>query len=102
MIATSTEILDTLGSLAQSTSLTLADAQGPFPSEGHVKWVCFDGANYKDLVIQKLRDIVEVHRGEYIEVCKIKITIEASIHAKPFYGRIDQSTGMQELDITLE
>ncbi|KAK3821198.1 MAG: hypothetical protein J3Q66DRAFT_148735 [Benniella sp.] len=72
--------------------------------EGHVKWVCFDHyrANYKESAIQQLREIVEIHQGEYIEeIGRINIIIATSIQARQFYDALIKARGIQELEITL-
>ncbi|KAF9957186.1 hypothetical protein BGZ65_002217 [Modicella reniformis] len=72
--------------------------------EGNTKWVCFDHycANYRESVIQQLRDIVKVNYGRFIEETgRIEIKIGSSILAKQFYNVMVKASWIQELDITL-
>ncbi|KAF9935789.1 hypothetical protein BGZ65_003007, partial [Modicella reniformis] len=73
--------------------------------KGHVKWVCLDHyrANYREPVIQQLRDVVEVNHGRFLEETgRIEIKIASNILAKQFYDSMVQARGIQELDIILE
>ncbi|KAF9963868.1 hypothetical protein BGZ65_008652 [Modicella reniformis] len=73
--------------------------------EGHVKWVCLDHyrANDRDSVIQRLRDVVEVNSGMFIEETgRIEIKVGSNILAKQFYDTMVKASGIQELVITLE
>ncbi|KAG0002891.1 hypothetical protein BGZ65_002230 [Modicella reniformis] len=72
--------------------------------EGHVKWVCFDHykASYGESAIRKLRDIVEVNGGRFIEEeGRINIRITSNVLARQFYDAMVKARGIRELDIIL-
>ncbi|KAG0255402.1 hypothetical protein BGZ95_005767, partial [Linnemannia exigua] len=73
-------------------------------SDGHVKWVCRDHyrASYQEKHTQKLRDVVNLMRGEFDEqLGKITITLESSVAATEFYNAVNQAKGLLELNINL-
>ncbi|KAF9898445.1 hypothetical protein EC991_011257, partial [Linnemannia zychae] len=74
-------------------------------SEGHVKWVCRDHyrASYQEKYTQKLRDMVQLARGEFDEqLGRIKIVLTSKFAATDFYSAVDKAKGVLELDIAFD
>ncbi|KAF8917136.1 hypothetical protein BGZ58_005158, partial [Dissophora ornata] len=71
--------------------------------DGHVKWVCRHHyrSSYQEAHTQKLRDIVNLARGEFDEqLGSIKVTLKYSFVATEFYEAISQAKiGVHDLDI---
>ncbi|KAF8938439.1 hypothetical protein BGZ58_000892 [Dissophora ornata] len=74
-------------------------------TDGNVKWVCIDHyrENYRESVMQHLRDIVAANNGIFTEEKgKIDIKIASGTLAKQFYEAMAKARRIQELDITLQ
>ncbi|KAF9901745.1 hypothetical protein EC991_005754 [Linnemannia zychae] len=74
-------------------------------SEGHVKWVCRDHyrASYQEKNMQKLRDVVQLARGDFDEqLGRIEIVLTSKFAATEFYSAINRAKGVLELDIVLD
>ncbi|KAF9357777.1 hypothetical protein BGX26_003085 [Mortierella sp. AD094] len=72
--------------------------------EGNVKWVCMDHyrENYRESVIQQLRDVIDVNDGYFNEEYgRVSITIASKQSAKQFYDALAKARAIQELDISL-
>ncbi|KAF9356328.1 hypothetical protein BGX34_009990 [Mortierella sp. NVP85] len=72
--------------------------------EGYVKWVCIDHyrANYRESASQGLREIVDLHKGSFMEdLGSIQIELGSYTRAKQFYNALMNSRGVHKLDITL-
>ncbi|KAG0275391.1 hypothetical protein BGZ97_010305, partial [Linnemannia gamsii] len=73
-------------------------------SEGHVKWVCRHHyrANYQEKYTQKLRDVVELARGEFDEqLGRIEIVLTSRFAAAEFYHAVSKAKGVLELIMDL-
>ncbi|KAG0287283.1 hypothetical protein BGZ96_008787, partial [Linnemannia gamsii] len=71
-------------------------------SEGHVKWVCRHHyrASYQEKYTKKLRDVVQLAKGEFDEqLGRIEIVLRSRIAATEFYNAVSKAKGVLELII---
>ncbi|KAF9538055.1 hypothetical protein EC957_007269 [Mortierella hygrophila] len=69
-------------------------------SDGHVKWVCYEHyrASYQEKNTQKLRDVVNLARGEFDEqLGRVEIVLTSRFAAAEFYNAVSKAKGVVEL-----
>ncbi|KAG0271984.1 hypothetical protein BGZ95_000143, partial [Linnemannia exigua] len=69
-------------------------------SDGHVKWVCRDHyrASHQEKYTQRLRDVVQLARGEFDEqLGRIEIVLGSKFAAAEFYNAVNKARGVLEL-----
>ncbi|KAG0205946.1 hypothetical protein BGX28_002538 [Mortierella sp. GBA30] len=72
--------------------------------EGHVKWVCMDHyrENYRQQLVQQLREFVEAHEGTFNEQRGIvDIKIATKYIAAQFFDALNKARGVRQLIIKL-
>lgn len=73
--------------------------------DGHVRWICAQHHRtaYPEWCSQQLRDIVKANNGKFVEETgMVDIKVANGVVAKQFYDILAKTSGVQELDITLE
>ncbi|KAG0316451.1 hypothetical protein BGZ99_006908 [Dissophora globulifera] len=73
--------------------------------DGHIKWVCMDHyiANYRELAVQRFRDIVVANEGSFDESYGlVQITVASSTVAKQVYDALGKARGIRHMSISLQ
>ncbi|KAG9064010.1 hypothetical protein KI688_004124 [Linnemannia hyalina] len=69
-------------------------------SDGHVKWVCYEHyrVSYQEKNTQKLRDVVNLARGEFDEqLGRVEIVLTSRFAAAEFYNAVSKAKGVVEV-----